>query len=165
MRCEVFLNLNLISQILLQLHLSHQSGMGGSMNFQSHFLHEGSSLIFEDVKRRLMWCTIHEVVQQHLASMWYQISLIVARNASVVRLATDSRRKCLGDLTNKCANVALNSRFTAQVTKSHEVLVQYNLLCSSKWSGRLYSHRLEFTQELLWCLNLKVITCQTLADE
>lgn len=57
-------------------------------------------------------CTIHEVDQQHLASMWYELSLIVARNASVVRLVTASRQKCLGDLTNKCANVALNSRFT-----------------------------------------------------
>jgi len=41
------------------------------MNFQSRFLLEGSSLLFEDGKRRLAWCTIHEVDQQHLTSMWY----------------------------------------------------------------------------------------------
>ena len=39
------------------------------MNFQSHFLLEGSSLLFEDVKKSV--CTIHEVDQQHFASMWY----------------------------------------------------------------------------------------------
>lgn len=72
------------------------------MNFQSRFLVEGGSLVFEDVKRRVVWCTIHEVDQQHLASMWYWISLIVARNASVVRLVTASRQKGIGGLTNMC---------------------------------------------------------------